>query len=149
MSVKKISWVWLWLSIALFIGAVGREVWQFAVYDTRDPVVFERIETLNSPVRVGELLTLRAWREKVRDDCPVVSSPFAISENGTIYELESSFSIGGPAGTPYFDITYPIPPSLPAGQYELNDNLSYRCPDNTFNIPQPTARFVVIGEGND
>ena len=143
MSIQARSWLWLWLSIALFVGVMGREVWQFMHYDSRYPVRFERAEVLNSPGSPGGELQLRIWREKVRDDCPVSSKPFAIDVNGALFAFEESFSRGGPVGTEYFDASYPIPRDLPPGEYVLRDRLSYYCPSITFSIVQPLARFVV------
>jgi len=143
MSINVRSWLWLWLSMALFVGVMAREVYHYAAYDNRVPVVFERVEVLNSPVSPGGELELRAWRQKVRDDCPVVSDPFAIDVNGVSFGIAGSFSIGGPVGTPYLDISYQIPIDLPPGSYILRDRLSYRCPGRAFDIVQPLARFVV------
>ena len=137
------SWAWLFVALAMFVGAIGREVYHFATSDNRPPVAFSRVEVLNSPINAGGTLQIRVWREKVRDDCPVVSRPFITDENGETLDLLDVFSIGGPAGTEFYDATYLVPIDLHPGSYELFDLLSYRCPNDEFVIPQPTARFVV------
>lgn len=143
MSIKARSWLWLFVALALFLGVTAREVYQFIAADHRPPVMFVRAEVMNSPIRPGESLLIRVWREKVRDDCPVASAAFITDENGNITNLPGIFSIGGPSGTEFLDVSYLIPANTHPGGYELNDPLSYRCPDGEFVIPQPTARFVV------
>lgn len=143
MTIAHRSWLWLWLSIAMFLGVLVREAYHLATDDVRVPVIFQKAEVLNSPIHAGEELHVRVWREKVRGDCPVVSEPFAINVNGVLHPMPNSFAAGGPVGTPYVDIFYKTPPDLPPGEYVLRDRLSYRCPDHVFNILQPLARFVI------
>jgi hypothetical protein len=142
-SDSRKSWLWLWLAVSLFVGVMVREAYNFATYDNRVPVEFHRVEVLNSPIQPGGYLELRVWREKVRSDCPVVSAPFVTDRNGVSYALPSSFSVGGPVGTEYLDVSYLTPLDLPAGSYMLRDVLSYRCPGEAFDILQPVALFVV------
>lgn len=139
------SWLWFWLSVAAFCAVMAREAWNLVAFDHRPPVVFDHVEVLNSPVRAGDVLTIRAYRVKVRGDCPVGSNALASDENGTTFPFLPTFSVGGPPGTPFFDATYAVPADLPPGTYELRDRLVYYCPGETFQIIQPIARFVVLG----
>jgi hypothetical protein len=55
----------------------------FDTTDMRDPirgVMFT--EALNSPVSVDDQLLVRVSREKIRDDCPVSSVPYFVSDDG-------------------------------------------------------------------
>jgi hypothetical protein len=142
MSRQRRSWLWLWLSIAVFVGVMGRQVYELTRNDYRAPVTFSRAEVLNSPVQAGGELHVRMWREKVRDDCPLLSRPYVIGANNAVINLSAAFSLGGPVGTPNVEFTYTIP-DLPPGEYVLHDRLSYRCPAVTFDIDQPEIAFTV------
>jgi hypothetical protein len=143
MSLNQRSWMWLWVMFALFVGALAREAWIFVTFDDRVPVVFDRVEVLNSPVKSGENLVVRIWREKVREDCPVLSQRLAVNQDGVVFDLPDSAWRGGPAGTPYLDYAYPTVESMPPGNYLLRVHLTYTCPNLVFNIDQPTTPFRI------
>jgi hypothetical protein len=107
---------------------------------------FGKVETLASPIVAGDALPVRIWREKVRDDCPVVSERTAISQDGVVYDLPDAEWAGGSADDPYLDYRYPTLPFMPAGEYQLRVDLTYTCPGGLlFKYLQPPAFFRIAG----
>jgi len=104
------------------------------------------VETLNSPVKAGEPLRLRIWRDKERDDCPVQSERTGINQDGVVFDMPDAEWAGGPAHTDFLDLNYPTLPYMPAGEYELRVELTYTCPGGLeFNYTQPSALFRIAG----
>ena len=133
----------IWLAMLTVIAAGwGVDGYQYATAPRGVPVIFDRVEPLNSPVHVGEALKVRIYREKLRDDCPVSSFRSAINQDGKVYDLPDRTWQGGPVETDYLETTYDTT-SLPVGQYDLTVELAYACPEQTFTIDQPVARFRV------
>ena len=129
---------------AILIMLLLLEIQQVLTFDDRVPVKFSRVEVLNSPIRPGQNLETRIWREKYRDDCPVWSARKAVNlATGVPYSLPDGFSAGGESGTDYLNFTYPTIDNMPAGIYELHVDLGYFCPGITFPIKQPVATFIV------
>jgi hypothetical protein len=147
MSEKQKSWTWLFVMVSLFLGAVGLEAWNYLTFDRRVPAVFDRVEVINSPIEAGDVLMVRIWRDKVRDDCTVHSHRLAVTQDGVSYDLPDAVWAGGQSGTAFLDYGYPTLAAMPPGPYELRVHLSYSCPGITFEIPQPTALFRVRPEG--
>lgn len=139
--------VWLAgvVGAAILIGAGLGTVLDGIATDSRPPVIaFERVEALNSPIRQGDDLTVRIWREKVRNDCPVTSIRTAVNEDGRVFEIPDAVGHeGGPVGAAYLDWTYPTD-ALPAGSYVLRVHLIYDCNEGgVFHYDQPEVRFRV------
>jgi len=105
----------------------------------------QRVESLNSPVPVGGKIMVRVWREKYRDDCPVVSFPYASDQNGRAYVMPGSQGPGGSKDEKYYDALYDTT-ALPPGSYTLHDSLMYHCPRQSFPVQQPSVSFVVSGD---
>lgn len=119
--------------------------WGFLSTDTRDPIVGElRTEALNSPVRPGEFLDVKITREKVRDDCPVISVRKFVDEDGRVYDAAPGVSEGGSDDVREIVFRYPVPPTLPPGSYELRVSLTYVCSYGSFDHVQEPTRFRVI-----
>ena len=96
--------------------------------DTRPPLVGLTIEPINSPVLQGRRLIGRATREKVRDDCPIVSTRTASSMSGHRYVLAGQVWQGGEANKEDFiDVIYDTR-ELPVGIYKLDYIITYLCP---------------------
>jgi hypothetical protein len=147
MSAKQRSWIWLWLALSTLAGVLGAEIFRIANYNSTVPVIFHKIEVLNSPIHAGNPLAVRIWRDKTRNDCPVYSHRTAITVDGVAYELPSALWSGGPPETQFVDYAYPTLTMMPAGEYELRVHLVYNCPGFTYEIDQPSARFRVIDKG--
>jgi hypothetical protein len=115
-----------------------------ATVNTKPPVVFSKVEALNSPVPVGSALEVRITREKKRSDCAVKSERYATNRDGVVFELPDLIWEGGPANTEYFDYAYDVS-ALPVGQYILHVDLTYFCDGGTrvFPITQPSVNFRV------
>jgi hypothetical protein len=137
--------VWLLsLTLAMQIAYVLHHT---AFVDRRAPIsAWHKVEVLNSPLRAGEALRTRIYRDKVRDDCPVASSRQAISEDGLAFDVPDAISPGGAAGKPYVPWDYPLPQNMPPGQYELRVTLVYQCPGFNWTTQQPAARFRVVAD---
>lgn len=125
------------LAVVLWPGA------SWLAADRSPPVVrFDRVEVQNSPVGMGEALLVRVYREKVRDDCPVTESRFAMDQDGRVHNIQTVTWAGGDDATPYVDLAYSLPLSMPDGDYVLFANLKYDCPgDHVFTYEQPPAIF--------
>jgi hypothetical protein len=141
---QALGWhIWVWAaSVALILFST---LWQAVDRwgsPSGPPVIFDRVEPLKSPIHVGDRLVVRIYREKRRDDCPVTSFRSAVDQDGRTYDLPDRSWAGGPAGTEYLDAEYDTS-ALPVGQYDLVVELSYACPEQTFPIDQPQARFRV------
>lgn len=132
------------LMIAATFGLVG---WGTLSQDTRDPINGPMLtEALNSPIRAGELLDVRITREKVRDDCPVISVRKFVDEDGRVYDAPPGVSSGGSDDVDEIVFRYPIPTTLPVGSYELRVSLTYVCPTGgSFTHTQEPVRFRVAG----
>jgi len=143
MTVARRSWVWLWLSLATLAGVLASEGFRLATFNGDVPVVFQRVEVLNSPIAQGGEVVVRIWRDKSRDDCPVYSQRTAVNQDGVAYDLPDAQWRGGPAGVEYFDYAYPTLRTMPPGSYELRVHLTYSCPGITFEVEQPSALFRV------
>jgi len=117
--------------------------------DRTPPIVsFIKTEALNSPIAPGDALIVRIWRDKIRDDCPVTSTRYAVSQDGVTVDIEDGQWGGGPAGGEYFDFAYPTGHAMPPGNYELRVHLSYQCPNvaEPFQYEQPATLFRVRDE---
>lgn len=114
--------------------------------DRRDPIVGQmRTEALNSPVRAGDVLIVRITREKVRDDCPVVSIRSLVTPDGRKIDIPVGIHEGGPDNQEYVDWAYPIPSDIPPGDYELRVHLTYLCSGvPPFEHDQEPVRFRVV-----
>ena len=117
----------------------------YANIDRTPPIAaFHKVETLNSPIRAGDNLMLRIWRDKNRGDCPVSSSRVAVNADGNAYELPSGKWAGGSSDDKFLEYGYPTLPTMPDGEWQLRVDLSYHCPDGvTFSYTQPTAFFRI------
>ena len=132
--------------LAFFLSAfIAVLIYNHASVDRTQPVTsFSRVETLNSPVREGEVLHVRIYREKVRDDCPVTSKRLAVNQDGQVFTLEDGQHEGGPADQSYYDFGYLTLPEMPAGEYQLRVDLTYTCPGGLmFEYTQPSAFFRI------
>lgn len=150
-SLRRMVWnaffVWPWTAFWLLTMAaiITWQAGQYLTYDDRQPVQFDRVEIMNSPVRPGDTLIGRVFRDKVRDDCPVTAERMAISQDGEIIPLETVTWPGGPAGTPFFDVRYALPDDMPEGLYTLRVNVTYHCPRGLeFSLVQPLSQFRVL-----
>jgi len=143
MTVQRRSWVWLWLALASLIGVLTSEAIRWGTFNDDIPVVFQRVEVLNSPIAPGGEVIVRIWRDKSRDDCPVYSQRTAVNQDGVAYDLPDAQWRGGLPDTPYLDYAYPTLATMPDGPYELRVHLTYNCPKITFEIEQPSALFRV------
>lgn len=115
--------------------------------DRRNPIQGPLLtEALNSPVRAGDSLLVRITRNKVRDDCPVISVRSLITPDGQKIEIPGGVSKGGPDDQEHVDLAYPIPADTPPGDYELRVHLTYVCNAvPPFEHDQEPVRFRVIG----
>lgn len=113
--------------------------------DKTPPVTaFTKTEALNSPISPGDHLVVRIHRKKVRNDCPVSSQRWATNKDGAIFDVKDGEWRGGDAAANYIDFAYLLPPSMPAGEYNLHVRLTYTCPHVTpFEYDQPTTRFRI------
>jgi hypothetical protein len=112
--------------------------------DTRVPITVRGVETLNSPLMPGDDMTVRIYREKVRD-CPLVSYRYAVSEDGVRYEFGAEpRSHGGPVGTEYVDVDFRTPHAIPPGQYDFFITAVYTCENKHYVVEHPKTRFRII-----
>ena len=115
------------LSGSLASLGIGALIFTFAV-DTRPPLIGLSITPLNSPIFEGTRLIGHAIREKVRDDCPIVSVRKATHmDTGKEYALAGQIWSGGKAGSTSIDVVYATE-NLTAGQYVLEYKINYLCP---------------------
>ncbi len=143
MNQIRMSWNWLWLSLAALAGMSGSLVWRWATFDNRVPVTISRAEVLNSPIFAGQPLWLRTWRDKVRDDCKLYSTRTAMDEDGAVITLPDYFGPGGPVGTAYAEVGYQTLISMHPGDYWLQIRLTFFCPGVTFDVEHPTMPFRI------
>jgi len=114
-----------------------------AAEDTRQPITVTGVEALNSPVEPGGNLVVRIYREKVRD-CPLTSFRYAADVNGVRYDFEDEAKPGGgPVGSDYVDIAFPVPGDIPAGRYIFHNTVVYHCPDQDYVVIHPEVNFRV------
>lgn len=148
---NSLGWHLKWWMIILVLTAINA-VWTLAervAAPKGPPVVFDRVVPLNSPHEPGENLISRIFREKKRDDCPVQSFRSATNEDGKVFDLPDRSWAGGPSNVDYIDVTYDTS-DLTEGNYDLIVELAYGCPEQTYPIDQPIARFRVIKKhGNE
>ncbi len=143
---KKLFYL-LALVCLILSGVLGFMAVKYERLDRTQPISnFKRVETLNSPVKAGEPLRLRIWRDKERDDCPVQSERTGINQDGVVFDMPDAEWAGGAAHTDFLDLNYPTLPYMPAGEYELRVELTYTCPGGLeFNYTQPSALFRIAG----
>lgn len=111
--------------------------------DRRPPIDIKRMEARNSPIPVGGTLKVRIYRKKVRS-CPLTSLRWVVDLDGRQTEITGrSYVKGGPVGTDWVDIDYPIPGSVTAGQYLLRTRIIFHCPEDVYVINQPDVPFRV------
>ncbi len=111
--------------------------------DHRAPVVMVATETLNSPFEEGGQVKVRIYREKVRDDCPVISNRRAKNQTtGENYDIPNAHWAGGPANDTFIDMEYDTS-HLPPGDYVLFVNLTYQCPEFLHDVEQPVTFFRI------
>lgn len=137
---------WLRFIVAAIAGAsLGTSLlWikEVLTIDHRAPVTIQKVETLNSPVREGNDLIVRIWRDKVRDDCPLHSARYVSDANGRAYDLPDAQGAGGAKDERYVDVRY-VTSALPPGFYTLHVSVMYHCPGQSFPVQQPPVSFVV------
>ena len=122
-------------------GFIG---WTYVTFDSRPPITsMDRTETLNSPIKVGEALTVRIWREKVRGDCPVLARRSAVNGDGRVFDIPDAATEGGPMDSPYIDVEYGTDHLVP-GDYILMVDLTYVCPGFQQEISQRPTPFRVV-----
>lgn len=137
-------WTSRFLIVAVIWGATAILVQAVLDYviDTRPPITIKSVEALNSPVTPGEALRVRIHREKVRD-CPLTSVRWAMDMDGRRHYLPGSVDVkGGPVGSRFVDVDYPIV-GLTPGQYVLGARVYYACPDALHIIEQSPLPFRV------
>lgn len=84
---KKLFYL-LALVCLILSGVLGFMAVKYERLDRTQPISnFKRVETLNSPVKAGEPLRLRVWRDKERDDCPVQSERTGINQDGVVFDM--------------------------------------------------------------
>lgn len=130
--------------LAAWMGLVGVGwlVWNDSMIDRRPPIAVTGVEALNSPVTPGGDLLVRIYREKVRD-CPLTSFRYATDWNGVRYDFEDEAKPGGgPVGTEYVDVAFPVPPDLPSGRYVFHNTAVYHCPDRDYVVIHPDVNFL-------
>lgn len=134
------------ISILILLVLFVPNLLSVAFTDRTPPIVsFSKAEALNSPIRAGEPLLVRIWREKVRDDCTVHSDRQAVNQDGVVFDMENGQWRGGSADNAYLDFAYPTSLFMPVGIYELRVHLAYTCPNvPDFHYDQPPVRFRVI-----
>lgn len=132
-----------WVVIILVGWLVLLSVDRFGL-DRRAPVLPRSTEILTPEVHAGGVLYVRSYREKVREDCPIVAFRRAVRDDGLTVPLPGSAWSGGPAGDPYFDFTIKLPPWVPAGRYSLEVDAIYQCPQIAFTVSFPPAEFEVV-----
>lgn len=121
-------------------------VWRQYAFDDTVPVYFHATETLNSPVPQGGKVQVRIYRDKFRDDCPVLSNRTAqLFPNGRVYDIENQSSMGGPANTEFVDWEYNVS-ELPPGDYVLFVELTYQCPGFLHTVEQPPTFFQIVSD---
>lgn len=137
-------WPWSAISYAILIVLLVAQAVLWLTYDPRQPVHFERVEVLNSPIKPGGVLEARVYRDKVRDDCTVQATRHAINQDGVAFELARYNPAPGEVGTPYLDVRYSTPIDIPEGLYTLRIRVVYECPRNLdFEFVQPLVQFRV------
>lgn len=126
------------------VSLAGLDTLTKLAVDERPPIAITSVEALNSPVEQGGSLVVRIRREKTREDCPLTSIRWATDMDGRKHLLPSiSVDVkGGPVGTDYVDVTYPLG-NLEPGQWILSVRLAYRCPAADFIIDHPPLPFRV------
>jgi hypothetical protein len=133
------------IAVALSV-AVAYSAYSFGSINRTEPIAsFNRVETNNSPIRAGEVLHVRIWRDKTRGDCPVHSVRTAINQDGQVYDLPDGNWEGGSPDNKYLDYGYNTLTEMTAGTYQLRVDLTYTCPGNlVFKYTQPRAFFRII-----
>ncbi len=133
----------VWALSAAALGLAGVNAYRDWTFDDRVPVFIERAEALNSPLAEGEVLIVRVYRDKVRDDCPITSNRTAMDMDGRPHDLPNLRWEGAPANTEFADIPYDTS-ALPPGEYWLRVDLDYQCPGFVFEVEQPPVPFRVL-----
>jgi hypothetical protein len=130
------------VAVAVSLSVTAYSLMVELTTDRRPPVDMDRVETLNSPLSAGDRLLVRIWREKVRNDCRVHSRRMAVNQDGAVFDVPDAIWAGGEAGAAYLDFEYDTS-TLPPGDYELRVSLDYLCPDRTYPVIQPSAKFRI------
>jgi hypothetical protein len=135
------------LFVVIILVGCAITIWYSFRYDGRVPISeWVGVEVMNAPITPGQSLLVRIERKKVRDDCPVKSTRYAINSNGKAFPLVGEVSSGGPASADATLWMYPTPDTLPPGDYLLRVTLSYDCPEFRWTTQQPDGRFTVIAQ---
>lgn len=137
--------------MAGWLGLVGVAflIWQETSRDTRPPITVTGMEALNSPVTPGGDLLVRIYREKVRD-CPLASFRYATDIEGVRYDMpDEAKPGGGPVGTSYVDVAFPVPVDIPAGSYVFHNTVIYHCNEADHVVIHPPVNFTVGGKDGD
>jgi hypothetical protein len=137
-----------WLAILAIVlggGAAIQLAYENFVTPRGTPVIItERPKALNDAVHAGQYLKVRVFREKRRDDCPVISQRLLINDmTRAVLAIGEVAWEGGRADAPFVDVNYQMPEKLPSGGYTLRVYLSYVCPEKTFYLTQPDVHFEV------
>lgn len=141
--INVLNWIFRGLTIIAILLAVIA-LYNFYTFDNRDPILFgyEKVEVLNSPIKVGEQLLVRTWRTKVRDDCPVIAIRSAYNNNGKSYRIPSAAWAGGKSVAEYVDLIFDTR-ELPVGEYYVSSSVTYLCPGITFQHEMDPLRFNI------
>jgi hypothetical protein len=106
------------------------------------PIHVTGVQTMNSPVKAGNELQVRVYREKVRD-CPVSSQRRIQDIDGRTVASELETWRGDRVGTTFLDLLYNTS-SLPPGHYTLYVTTYHTCPDDTYEVVQDPLQFRVV-----
>lgn len=130
----------------LFLGTGGLYLWQQYIAAIRSPIEIMKVEALNSPIPEGHVLSIRIWRDKFRDDCPVQSQRYVTDEDGRAYDIPDLTWLGGKVAELFVDL--PIDTrSLSPGSYTTHITGVYLCPGRTFVAQVSTVKFRVLPKG--
>lgn len=122
------------LTVALVAAVVvlGAGVLTESTKDRRPPIQNLEIEVLNTPVAAGEILLLRAHREKLRVCVPVTSIRSAINlDTGRNFPVPARVWRGGNLDESFVDLAFDAS-ALAPGKYRGRVETSYPCADQIY-----------------
>jgi hypothetical protein len=145
------NWFWRVIAGVIFgmtLGYIVSAAIDAATVNNAPPVVFSKVEALNSPVPLGGSLDVRITRDKRRSDCTVKSERYATNHDGEVQELPDRVWQGGAANTEFLEYSYDVS-ALPVGRYTLHVQLTYFCDGGrqVFPIEQPSINFRITDLG--
>lgn len=146
--IKNRWWDRALMTSALVVGIIAMfELVSYIARDTRPPITVHALEVLNSPVQPGEDLMVRIYREKVRD-CPLTSYRYVVDRDGRKFDLlDEAKATGGPVGSDYVDVEFPLVPPVPPGRYTFYNTAVYHCDGDTYVIQHPPVEFRILPPG--